>query len=50
MLSCLKCRKNTESKNSEVVKTKNRRIIHLTKSAVGNKKNQNLLKCTKLAD
>ena len=25
MLSCLKCRKNTESKNSKIVKTKNRR-------------------------
>ena len=32
MLSyCLKCRKNTESKNPEVVKTKNGRIMLLSK-------------------
>ena len=35
MLSyCLKCRKNTESKNPKVVKTKNGRIILLSKFAV----------------
>ena len=33
MLSyCLKCRKNTESKNPEVVKAKNGRIMLLSKS------------------
>ena len=35
MLSyCLKCRKNTESKNPKVVKTKNGRIMLLLKCAV----------------
>ena len=35
MLShCLKCRKSTESKNPEVVKTKNVRIMLLSKCAV----------------
>ena len=35
MLSyCLKCRKNTESKNPKVVKTKNGRIILSSKFAV----------------
>ena len=35
MLShCLKCRKNTKSKNSKVVKTKNRRIMLLSKYTV----------------
>ena len=35
MLSyCLKCRKNTESKNPKVVRTKNRRIMLLSKCTV----------------
>ena len=35
MLSyCFKCRKNTENKNSKVMRTKNRRIILLSKRAV----------------
>ena len=35
MLSyCLKCRKNTESKNPKVVRTKNGRIMLLTKCVV----------------
>ena len=35
MLSyCLKCRKNTESKNTKVAKTKTRRITLLSKSEV----------------
>ena len=35
MLSyCLKCRKNTESKNLKVVRAKNRRIMLLSKCAV----------------
>ena len=40
MLSyCLKCRKNTESKNPNVSKTKNGRIMILSKcSACNNKK------------
>ena len=42
MLSrCLKCRKNTETNNPKVVRTKNGRII-LVKCAIV--KNQNLLK------
>ena len=37
MLSyCLKCRKNTESKNTEVVRTKNERKTLLSKCAVFN--------------
>ena len=31
LLNCLKCRKNTESKNPKVVKTKKGRIISLSK-------------------
>ena len=45
MLSyCLKCRKNTESKNPEVVRTKNWRIIVLSKCSVCNSKKLNFLK------
>ena len=42
MLSCgLKCRKNTENKNAKVVKTKNGRIMVLSKCAIcGNKKSR----------
>ena len=44
MLSyCLKCRKNTESKNPEVVKAKNGRIMLLSKCAVYNGKNSKFL-------
>ena len=32
--SCLKCRKNTESKNPKVARTKNGRIMLLSKCAV----------------
>ena len=32
--SCLKCRKNTESKNPKVVRTKNGRIMLLSKCEV----------------
>ena len=41
---CLKCRKNTESKNPKVVKTKNGRIILLSKYSVCNSKNSKFLK------
>ena len=34
LLYCLKCRKNTESKNPIVVKTKNGRIMLLSKCEV----------------
>ena len=45
MLShCLKCRKNTESKNHKVVRTKNRRIMLLLKCAVCNRKKLKFIK------
>ena len=34
LLYCLKWRKNTESKNPKVARTKNRKIMLLTKCAV----------------
>ena len=40
----LKCRKNTESKNQKVVKTKNGRIMLLSKSAACNSKNLKFIK------
>ena len=51
MLSyCLKCRKNMQSKNAEVVKAKNGRIMLLSECSVCNIKNRNFLKNKKLAD
>ena len=45
MLSyCLKCRKNTESKNPKVVRTKNGRIMLLSKCAVCNSKKSKFIK------
>ena len=45
MLSyCLKYRKNTESKNPNVVRTKKRRIMLLSKCLVCNNKKSKLLK------
>ena len=45
MLSyCLKSRKNTESKNPKVVRTKNGRIILLSRFAVCNSKKLKFLK------
>ena len=45
MLShCLNCRKNTESKNQKVVKTKNGRIMLLSKCSVCNSKKSKFLK------
>ena len=45
MLSyCLKCRRNTESKNSEVVSIKNERIMFLSKCSVCNSKKLKFLK------
>ena len=41
---CLKCRKNTESKNPKVVKTKNGRMILLSKCAVCDSKNSKFIK------
>ena len=45
MLSyCLKCRKNTESKNSKVVKTKNWKKMLLSKCAACDSKKLNFIK------
>ena len=45
MLSyCLKCRKNTESKNPKVVKTKKGRIMLLSKCAVCDNKKSKFIK------
>ena len=45
MLSyCLKCRKNIESKNSNVVRTKNGKIMLLLKCAVCNSKKSKFIK------
>ena len=45
MLSyCLKCRKNTESKNPNVARTKNGRIILLSKCAVSKSKKSKFIK------
>ena len=41
---CLKCRKNTESKNPKVAKTKNGRIMLLSKCAVRDSKNSKFIK------
>ena len=45
---CLKCRKNTESENPKVVRTKNGRIMLLSRCAVWNRKH--FLKEKKLKD
>ena len=45
MLSyCLKCRKNTESKNPNAVKTKNERIMLLSKCAICDSKKLKFIK------
>ena len=45
MLSyCLKCRKNTESKSPKVVRTKNGRIMLLSKCAVYDSKKSQFIK------
>ena len=41
---CLKCRKNTQSKNPEVIKTKNGRIILLSKCSACDGENSKFLK------
>ena len=50
LLYCLKCRKNTESKNLKVARTKNERIMLLSKCAVRVSKNQNLSNSKKLGN
>ena len=42
--SSLKCRNNTESKNTKVIKTKNRRIMLLLKCAVCDSKKLKFIK------
>ena len=45
MLSyCLKCRKKTESKNSKVARTKNGKIMYLSRFAVYDNKKTKLIK------
>ena len=45
MLSyCLKCRRNTESENSKVVRSKNERIILLSKCSLCNSKKSKFIK------
>ena len=44
LLHCLKCRKNTESKNAKVARTKNGRIILLSKCAVCDSKKSKFIK------
>ena len=48
LLYYLKCRKITESKNPKVVKTRNGKIMLLSKCAVCDSKNSNLSKSKKL--
>ena len=44
LLYCLKCRKNTENKNLKVVKTRNGRIMILSKCAVSDSKKSRFIK------
>ena len=44
MLYCLKCRKNTESKNPKVARSKNGRIMLLSKCAVCDSKKSKFIK------
>ena len=44
LLYCLKCRKNTESKNAKVVKTKTGRIMLLSKRAMCHSKKSKFIK------
>ena len=48
LLYCLKCGKNTESKNPKFVRTKNGRIKLLSKCEVCDRKNKILSKIKKL--
>ena len=45
LTDCLKCRKNTESKNPKVIRTKNGKTVNVKCTIV---KYQNLSKCKKL--
>ena len=51
MLSnCLKCRKNTESKNLKVVRDKNKRVMLLSKCAVCDSKKSKFIKQQEVSD
>ena len=51
MLSnCLKCRKNTESKNLKVVRDKNKRLMLLSKCAVCDSKKSKFIKQQEVSD
>ena len=50
LLFCLKCTKNTESKNPNFVKTKNGRLMLLLKCAVCDSKKSRFIKRQKLLD
>ena len=50
LLYCLKCRKNTERKNPKVARTKNERIMLLSKYAMYDSKKSNLSNSKKLVD
>ena len=47
---CLKCRKDTETKNPEVVRTKNGKMMLLSKCEVCDSKKLKLSNSKKLAD
>ena len=44
LLYCLKCRKNTETKNTKVVRTRNRKIKLLSKYAVCDSRKSKFIK------
>ena len=44
LLHCLKCRKNTESKNPKVARTKNGRLMHLSRCAACDSKKSKFIK------
>ena len=46
LLYCLKCRKNTDSKNQKVARSKNGRIMLLSKCAVFDSKKSKFIKQT----
>ena len=50
LLCCLKCRKNTESKNPKILRTKNGIIMLLSECAVCDGEERNLLKRKKLVN
>ena len=50
LLYCLKCRKNAESKNPKVARTKNGRIMRLSKCAMCDSKKSKFIKVQELVD